>query len=95
MIDNGICPLRSNNIITTKSWEFLKENNSAIQNLMSSHGGSDESFQAFDIGESGLPYFRVYDREGNLAQVFKNDIDAGVAVSEDTVHDAVIKLLGK
>ena len=72
---------------------FLKEQNATFENLSCSLGGGDESFTAYDIGDAGLPYFRLYNRKGELVQVFKNDIDAGKGVDEAEVHKAIEALL--
>ena len=73
--------------------EFLKENNATFQNLMCRFGGETESFEAYEIGDAGLPYFRVYDQSGALKHAFKNDIDGGKGVDEAEVHAAVEALL--
>ena len=72
---------------------FLKEQNATFDNLMCELGGGDESFDAYEIGDAGLPYFRLYDRSGALKQVFKNDVDAGKGVDLDEVHKAIEELL--
>ncbi|MFT5093389.1 MAG: thiol-disulfide isomerase/thioredoxin [Porticoccaceae bacterium] len=72
---------------------FLKEQNATFENLSCSLGGGDESFTAYEIGDAGLPYFRLYDRKGELVHVFKNDIDAGKGVDEAEVHKAIEALL--
>lgn len=75
--------------------EFLTEQQATFENLMCSLGGGDESFSAYDIGDAGLPYFRLYDRNGDLVQVFKNDVEAGKGVDEAQVHHAIEALLAK
>jgi len=75
--------------------EFLTEQKATFENLMCKLGGGDESFSAYDIGDAGLPYFRLYGRDGELVQVFKNDVDAGKGVDEDEVHHAIEALLAK
>ena len=72
---------------------FLKEQNATFEYLSCSLGGGDESFTAYEIGDAGLPYFRLYDKKGELVQVFKNDIDAGKGIDEADVHKAVKALL--
>lgn len=74
---------------------FLKEQNATFENMSCSLGGGDESFTAYEIGDAGLPYFRLYNRKGELVQVFKNDIDAGKGVDEAEVHKAVKAELGQ
>jgi len=75
--------------------EFLTEQKATFENLMCKLGGGDESFNAYDIGDAGLPYFRLYDRDGELVKVFKNDIDAGKGVDEAEVHQAIEALVTK
>jgi thiol-disulfide isomerase/thioredoxin len=72
---------------------FLKEQNATFENLSCSLGGGDESFTAYEIGDAGLPYFRLYNQKGELVQVFKNDIDAGKGVDQAEVHKAIEALL--
>lgn len=72
---------------------FLKEHHATFDNLSCALGGGDESFTAYDIGDAGLPYFRIYNREGELVQVFKNDIEAGKGINPDDVHQAIETLL--
>jgi thiol-disulfide isomerase/thioredoxin len=72
---------------------FLKEQNATFENLSCSLGGGGESFTAYEIGDAGLPYFRLYNPKGELVQVFKNDIDAGKGVDEAEVHKAIEALL--
>ena len=74
---------------------FLKEQNATFENLSCSLGGGDASFAAYDIGDAGLPYFRLYNRKGELVQAFKNDIDAGKGVDEAEVHKAIEALLAR
>jgi thiol-disulfide isomerase/thioredoxin len=71
--------------------EFLKDNKATIQNLMCTYGGGDESFSSYDIGDAGLPYYRVYGADGMLKKAFKNSPDAGVDEAE--VHKLVEELL--
>ena len=73
--------------------KFLKEQNATFENLACTYGGGDESFTAYDIGDAGLPYFRLYNRQGELAQAFKNDVDAGKGIDEAEVHKAIEALV--
>lgn len=72
---------------------FLKEQGATFDNVMCSLGGGDESFTAYEIGDAGLPYFRLYGRDGQLVRVFKNDIDAGKGIDEAEVHAAIEELV--
>lgn len=71
--------------------EFLTESKATITNLMCTYGGGDESFSGYDIGDAGLPYYRVYGRDGSLKQAFKNADDKGV--DETEVYKLVEDLL--
>lgn len=73
--------------------EFLTEQKATFENLMCKHGGGDESFAAYNIESGGLPYFRVYDRDSKLAQVFEIDVDAGKGIDEADVHHAIEALI--
>jgi thiol-disulfide isomerase/thioredoxin len=72
--------------------KFLKEQKATFENLACAYGGGDESFAAYDIKSGSLPYFRVYNRKGELARAFENDIDAGKAI-DDAEVDKTIKAL--
>lgn len=73
--------------------EFLNEHDATGQNLICTFGGADESFSSYDIGEAGLPYYRVYGRDGSMKKAFKNDPDAGVGIEEADVHKLVEELV--
>ena len=71
----------------------LKENGVNLENYVCTLGGSDDSFKAYNIGESGLPHYKIYDRTGILAKELRNDVDAGIAVAATDVDEHVEKLL--
>ena len=73
----------------------LKENHVNLENYACTLGGGDESFDAYNIGESGLPHYKLYDRSGKLARELRNDVAAGVAVSATDVDQYVEKLLSE
>jgi len=73
----------------------LKENQVSLNNYVCTLGGGDESFDAYNIGESGLPHYKIYDRSGKLARELRNDVDAGVAVSATDVDEHIAKLLSE
>lgn len=49
--------------------EFLRKQDATTDNYISQYGGSDKSMQVFGI-ESGLPHYKVYDRQGKLHRTF-------------------------
>ncbi len=73
--------------------DFLKEQGATFDNLMCSFGGSDESYNAYEIPGSALPYFRIYDREGTLKHTFGYDAENDQGVDEAEVHKAVEALI--
>ncbi len=78
---------------TADALEKLIEKNVTIQNYICTLGGGDESFDAYNIGESGLPHYKLYDRDGKLVKEFRNDVVAKIAVSATDVDEHVEKLL--
>jgi thiol-disulfide isomerase/thioredoxin len=73
--------------------DFLKEQEATFDNLMCSFGGSDESYNAYEIPGSALPYFRIYDREGTLKHTFGYDAENDQGVDEAEVHNALEALI--
>ena len=47
------------------------------------HGSEEESFSAFDIGETGLPHYKIYGRTGELLKTFFIDEDGNPINQED------------
>lgn len=43
--------------------------------LLSSDGGSEESYEGFDITGGALPHYKVFDREGQLVATLGGDVD--------------------
>lgn len=80
---------------TAQALEKLKENNVALRNYICTLGGGDESFNAYNIGDSGLPHYKIYGRDGKLAKELRNDVDAGIAVAAFDVDGHIEKLLAK
>ena len=75
--------------------EKLKELKVDLENFVCKLGGGDETFDAYNIGDSGLPHYKLYDRDGSLVKEFRNDVEAGIAVSATDVDEHVEKLLAK
>lgn len=78
---------------TAEALAKLKEKNVTLQNYICTLGGGDESFDAYNIGESGLPHYKLYSRDGKLVKEFRNDVDANIAVAATDVDEHVEKLL--
>lgn len=80
---------------TALALEKLQEKDVTLQNYICTLGGGDESFDAYNIGESGLPHYKIYGRDGKLVKEFRNDVDAGIAVSATDVDELIEKLLAE
>lgn len=73
--------------------EFLREQKARpITNLVSAHGASPESNEAFDVG-GGIPWYQLYDRTGALKYVFCDAPEAGVEALPVAELDAKIEEL--
>ncbi|HEV7282081.1 MAG TPA: TlpA disulfide reductase family protein [Pirellulaceae bacterium] len=73
--------------------EFLREQNAApVINLVSAHGVSAKSNEEFEIG-GGIPWYRLYDRSGELKYVFCDAPEPGVDALPVTELDAKIEEL--
>ena len=49
--------------------EFLRRQGASTDNYISQYGGSDKSMEVFQI-DTGIPHYKLYDRQGNLDRVF-------------------------
>jgi thiol-disulfide isomerase/thioredoxin len=73
--------------------EFLREQKAApVTNLVSAHGASPESNEAFDVG-GGIPWYQLYDRSGALKYVFCDAPEPGVEALPVAELDAKIEEL--
>lgn len=77
----------------TDALEFLKKQKATFENLACTFGGGDESFSSYNIESGSLPYFRVYNRQGELVKAFENDVNAGIAIDEAQVHKLIEDLV--
>jgi len=51
--------------------EFLmKQNATMLINYRAATGSQDETFEGYEIGETGLPHYKIYDRDGKLIKTF-------------------------
>jgi thiol-disulfide isomerase/thioredoxin len=73
--------------------EFHREQKAApVKNLVSAHGASPDSYDAFEIG-GGVPWYQLYDRSGTLKYVFCDEPKAGVEALPVAEIDAKIEEL--
>ncbi len=75
---------------------FLSQQQEAeFDHLMCKLGGSDESFAAYNIGDSGLPHYKLYDRTGKLRQTFANDPARNKGIDQKEIDAAVEALVAE
>lgn len=64
--------------------KFLQQQRATFVNLLSQYGAGPQAMQAFDIPTGALPHYKLYDRRGQLEQVFSID---PLAPQQFTVED--------
>ncbi|MCC7422129.1 MAG: redoxin family protein [Planctomycetaceae bacterium] len=52
--------------------KFLTDQGADFTNLLSTTG-AEQAFKDFDIGDSGIPHYRIYDTSGELVKKFTNE----------------------
>jgi len=57
----------------SKVLKFLTEKAATFDNFISPHGVGSKSFEAFEIGDDGIPHFKLFDRQGKLRKTFAGD----------------------
>jgi thiol-disulfide isomerase/thioredoxin len=73
--------------------KMLRKFGATFDNLLSQYGGGLESMEAFQI-DGGLPFYRLYDREGELRHTFA-DTDPDKPLSTDDIDVKVSELLAE
>ena len=66
-----------------------------VTHLRSSLGGGSAAMEAFEIGSGSAPHYKLYDRAGELTQVFENDPSAERQYTTDDIDAAVATLLAE
>jgi thiol-disulfide isomerase/thioredoxin len=69
---------------------FLSMTNPAFPNYISRFGTSSQSVDTFNI-EGGLPYLRLYDRQGKVLQSFGGDKPILTLDIDDAVEEALTR----
>jgi thiol-disulfide isomerase/thioredoxin len=52
--------------------KFLTDQGADFTNLLSTTG-AEQAFKDFEIGDSGIPHYRIYDKSGELVKKFTNE----------------------
>ncbi len=73
---------------------FLDENNAYFDNLISKFGSDEETTEGFDI-PGGVPYFKVYGRQGKLRHSFVVDLAADKQFTHEDIEAKVKELLAE
>jgi len=51
---------------------FLEQQGAVFDNFISRYGTGSEGFEAFEIGGGGVPFYRLYNRGGELVRTFSS-----------------------
>jgi thiol-disulfide isomerase/thioredoxin len=70
--------------------EFLRKHEARFDNLLSEYGAGVESIEKFEI-EDGIPYYKIYDREGQLAKTLAPG--PGLKITFELLESEVRKVL--
>jgi thiol-disulfide isomerase/thioredoxin len=70
--------------------KYLVSQGAEFPNFISREGSGSESFSSFDIEGGAVPCYKLYDREGKLAEVLSA---AGGPIDREKLDDAVERLL--
>ena len=76
-----------------RALRYLKKRGATFSNYISSTGADESAFEIFDIA-SGLPHFKIYDRDGNLLRVFDN-ADPDKPIDHEDVEAVLRAALGR
>lgn len=74
---------------------FLQKNKATCINLRAADGSSEETFNAYDIGNGSLPHYKLYDRTGKLRFTFALDPTAKTQFTPQDVEAKVRELLAE
>lgn len=74
---------------------FLTSVNAPFQNLQCNLTNTDKSFEAYEIGEAGLPHYKLYDRAGKLRKTFTADLATMKGVDLAQLDAAVAALVAE
>lgn len=72
--------------------QFLEKSGAAFENYLSPYGSGTRSLEAFELGGSGVPVLKLYDRRGKLARRFGGE---GEPIEAAAVDRAVAELLAQ
>ncbi len=66
--------------------KFLQEQQAEFDNLLGTYGVGERGFEAFEIGDAGVPHYKIYDRTGQLRHT---------ANSHEGIHELIEQLLNE
>jgi thiol-disulfide isomerase/thioredoxin len=72
--------------------KFLGQKEAKFSNFISRFGASAESVQAFDITGSGIPFIRIYDRQGKPLKTLGGDKPVDPDEIDRTVEEALTSM---
>ncbi len=70
-------------------WQFLEEKKATFPNFISRFGPSAKSASDFEIQGGGIPYLRLYDRQGKPLKSFGGNMPVYLQEIDQAVEDAL------
>ena len=74
---------------------FLEKHGAAFDNLLSKFGSGEQTFEAYDIEGGAVPYFKLYDRKGELRHTFFSDPAAAKPFTHADIEQRIQELLAE
>ncbi len=71
---------------------FLEKHHAAFPNFLSRYGTGSRGFEAFEIEDGSVPFYRLYDRQGKLVRTFSS---GGQQIDLDELDRAVEAVLAE
>jgi thiol-disulfide isomerase/thioredoxin len=75
-----------------KALEFLEKQEARFENFITTYGAGTEGTEAFQI-DSGVPHYKIYDREGNVAKTLAPGPDLKITL--ELLDEEIRGVLGK
>lgn len=61
---------------------FLNQSGASFEHLISSYGISQKGFEAFELGDGGIPHYKIYDRDGVIQHTTNDPGEIEVRIKE-------------
>ena len=81
---------------STRVTQFLESQNAtSATNLISQFGGSSQTMEAFEISTGAVPFYKLYDRTGELREAFGINPAAKTQFTPADIEAAIERLLAE